>query len=64
MTNKNLEKMTKQELEKFLSEEYKWTEKDIIKASIELGKKDKEEGNFYTTKEVLENLFGKHNMVK
>lgn len=64
MTNKDLEKMTKHELEKILREEDKWTEEDIIKASIELGKRDKEEGNFYTTAEVLEQLFGKHHMVK
>ena len=42
------------------------TESDIIIASIELQHKEEENGiaEYYTTEEVLEEIFGKSNMVK
>lgn len=42
------------------------TESDIIIASIELQHKEEEIGiaEYYTTEEVLEEIFGKSNMVK
>ena len=42
------------------------TESDIIIASIELQHKEEESGiaEYYTTEEVLEEIFGKSNMVK
>ena len=39
------------------------TEREIIIASIELGKRDIAEGKYYTTEEVLEHIFGKNSMV-
>jgi len=56
--------MTREELEKVLDEEEKYTERDIVIASIELGKRDIAEGNYYTTEEVLESIFGKNSMAK
>lgn len=56
--------MTREELEKILEEEEKYTERDIVIASIELGERDFAEGNYYTTEEVLEHIFGKSSMVK
>lgn len=56
--------MTREELEKILDEEEKYSERDIIIASIELGERDFAEGNYYTTEEVLEHVFGKRSMVK
>lgn len=63
MTEELLKNMTRQELEKILDEEEKYSERDIIMASIELGRRDIEEGNYFTTEEVLENIFGKNYMV-
>ena len=56
--------MSREELQKVLDEEEKYTERDIVIASIELGRKDIAEGNYYTTEEVLECIFGKNSMVK
>lgn len=55
--------MTREELEYFLNEEELHTEKEIIIASVELGKRDKAEGRYYSTEEVLESVFGKNRMV-
>lgn len=63
MTEELLKNMTRQDLEKILDEEEKYSERDIIMASIELGRRDIEEGNYYTTEEVLEHIFGKNYMV-
>ena len=35
---------------------------DMRIASIELGRKQYEQGMYYSTEEVLENIFGKNNM--
>lgn len=56
--------MSREDLEKVLDEEEKYTETDIIIASIVLGERDIQEGNIYTTEEVLESVFGKSSMVK
>jgi len=67
MTNeeklKMYREMKRDELEKILEEE-KYNEEDIIIASIALGEKDIIEGNYYTTEEVLESIFGKNSMAK
>lgn len=55
--------MSKNELREILSHEEKLTEDDIIIASFELGAKEKADGEYFTTKEVLENIFGKSYMV-
>ena len=54
--------MNKDNLRKIVRENT-MSEEDIIIASIELGEKDIEDGNYYTTEEVLENIFGKTSMV-
>lgn len=64
MSNESLEKMTRLELEEILDNEEKYTEQDVIMASIELGERDIAEGNYYTTEEVLESVFGRNYMVK
>ena len=56
--------MSREELQKVLDEEVKYTERDIVVASIELGRKDKAEGRFYTTEEVIEHIFGKNQMAR
>lgn len=61
MSGEDFRKMTRKELEQFLDEEH--TEREIIIASIELGKRDIAEGKYYTTEEVLEHIFGKNSMV-
>ena len=61
MSGEDFRKMTREELEQFLDEEH--TEREIIIASIELGKRDITEGKYYTTEEVLEHIFGKNRMV-
>ena len=63
MKLEDFESMTREELEEFLNEEKLHEEKEIIIASIELGKRDKAEGKFYSTEEVLEHIFGKNRMV-
>lgn len=55
-------KMSKEELRK-ISRDYTRSEQDIIIASIELGKKEIADGNYYTTQEVLEHIFGENSMV-
>lgn len=60
MTRDDFKKMNRDELEQFLKEEH--TEKEIIIASIELGERDIAEGNYYTTEEVLQHIFGKNSM--
>ena len=60
MSGEDFRKMTREELQ-FLDEEH--TEREIIIASIELGKRDIAEGKYYTTEEVLEHIFGKNSMV-
>lgn len=55
-------KMNKEELRK-IARDYTGNEEDIIIASIELGKKELADGNYYTTEEVLEHIFGKSSMV-
>ena len=47
MSEEDFRKMTREELEQFLDEEH--TEREIIIASIELGKRDIAEGKYYTT---------------
>lgn len=54
---------TIEELEKILNDPSS-TESDIIIASVELGTKQYELGMYYTTEEVLENIFGKTRMVE
>lgn len=61
MSGEDFRKMTREELEQFLDEEH--NEREIIIASIELGKRDIAEGKYYTTEEVLEHIFGKNSMV-
>lgn len=61
MSGEDFRKMTREKLEQFLDEEH--TEREIIIASIELGKRDIAEGKYYTTEEVLEHIFGKNSMV-
>ena len=63
MKLKDFENMTREELEYFLNEEELHTEKEIIIASVELGKSDKAEGRYCSTEEVLESVFGKNRMV-
>lgn len=63
MKLEDFENMTREELEEFLNEEELKEEKEIIIASIELGKRDKAEGKYYSTEEVLEHIFGKNRMV-
>jgi len=55
-------KMSKEELRK-IARDYTRSEQDIIIASIELGRKEKADGNFYTTEQVLEHVFGRNYMV-
>ena len=52
MSGEDFRKMTREELEQFLDEEH--TEREIIIASIELGKRDIAEGKYYTTEEIVE----------
>lgn len=54
--------MNKDNLRKIVRENT-MSEEDIIIASIELGEKDIADGKYYTTEEVLENIFGKTSMV-
>ena len=54
--------MNKDNLRKIVRENT-MSEEDIIIASIELGEKVIADGNYYTTEEVLENIFGKTSMV-
>lgn len=63
MKLKDFENMTREELEYFLNEEELHTEKEVIRASVELGKRDKAEGRYCSTEEVLESVFGKNRMV-
>lgn len=63
MKLEDFENMTREELEEFLNEEELHEEKEIIIASIELGKRDKAERKYYSTEEVLEHIFGKNRMV-
>ena len=56
-------KKTMEELEEILSNPNS-SESDIVIASVELGTKQYELGMYYTTEEVLENVFGKTKMVK
>lgn len=63
MKLEDFENMTREELEEFSNEEELHEEKEIIIASIELGKRDKAEGKYYSTEEVLEHIFGKNRMV-
>ena len=51
-------KMSKEELRKIARDNTK-NEEDIIIASIELGRKEKKDGNYFTTEQVLENIFGR-----
>ena len=55
-------KMSKEELRKIARDNTK-NEEDIIIASIELGRKEKKDGNYFTTEQVLENIFGRNYMV-
>ena len=51
-------KMSKEELRKIARDNTK-NEEDIIIASIELGRKEKKDGNYFTMEQVLENIFGR-----
>ena len=64
MTKQEIKNKTRKQLEQILNEEEKYTEKDIIMASIELGERDLKDGNYYTSEEVLEHIFGQNYMVK
>ena len=55
-------KMSKEELRK-IARDYTRSEEDITIASIELGEKEIADGNYFTTEEVLEHIFGKNSMV-
>ena len=55
-------KMSKEELRKIARDNTR-NEEDIIIASIELGRKEKKDGNYFTTEQVLENIFGRNYMV-
>ena len=59
---KKFKSMTNEQLENIIYNPES-SEEDIIIASIELGEKDIADGNYYTTEEVLENIFGKTSMV-
>lgn len=54
--------MSKEDLRKIVRDNT-LDEEDIIIASIELGEKDIADGDYYTTEEVLEHIFGKNSMV-
>lgn len=60
---KNFRNKTIEELEKIIDNPNS-TESDIVIASFELGKKQYEMGEYYTTDEVLNNIFGKSSMVR
>ena len=55
-------KMGKEELREIARDNTR-NEEDIIIASIELGKKEKKDGNYFTTEQVVENIFGRNYMV-
>lgn len=55
-------KMSKEELRK-IARDYTRSEQDIIIASIELGRKEKADGNYSTTEQVIEHIFGRNYMV-
>jgi len=55
-------KLSKEELRKIARDNTR-SEEDIIIASIELGEKEIADGNYFTTEEVLEHIFGKNSMV-
>ena len=55
-------KMSKEELRKIARDNTR-NEEDIIIASIELGRKEKKDGNYFTTEQVVENIFGRNYMV-
>ncbi len=55
-------KMSKEELRKIARDNTR-SEEDIIIASIELGEKEIKDGNYFTTEEVLANIFGRNRMV-
>ena len=64
MNEKILEyrKKSKDELRK-ISRDNTRNEEDIIIASVELAEKEFSEGNYYTTDQVLERIFGQSSMV-
>ena len=54
-------KLSREELEKIANDPFS-SELDFIAASVELGHRDIEAGNVYTTEEVLEHVLGKNNL--
>lgn len=56
--------LSKTELRDILSNKETLPNDDIIIASFELGSKEISDGEYFTTKEVLENVFGENCMVK
>lgn len=54
--------MTKEEL-RLIAMDKTSSEEDMVIASIELGLKEKAEGNFFTTQEVFKNIFGESYLV-
>ena len=55
--------LSMEELEKILNDD-KLKESDILLASVALTDKQFELGMYYTTEEVMENLFGKNKLVR
>ena len=55
--------LSMEELEKILNDD-KLKESDILLASVALTDKQFELGMYYTTEEVIENLFGKNKLVR
>ena len=62
MNCENIKKLTDNELLEILRDDNAY-EKDIILASIEKGERDYKKGNFYTTEEVVNNIFEKNLLV-
>lgn len=62
MNFKDFENMNRIELENFLDHEELHEEQEVIMASIELGKRDKNEGRHYSTIEVLKSIFERGNL--
>ena len=55
--------LSKEKLREILLHDEELTDDDIVIASFELGTKEFADGEYFTTEEVLENIFGKNYMV-
>ena len=63
MNNEIIKKLSNEELSKIIRENNS-SEENIIMASIEKGERDYKAGNFYTTEEVREIIFGKNTLAR